>query len=171
MLRAREAVAHRQRRDQHFVDAELLEAPRGADDIDDRIDRADFMKMHVLGRRVMHLRLGSASTSKIAIARWLHGRGQRRRLDQRANLAEVTLGLRLRHLDIELERRDSAQSFAPRREPVACQRHRLERALEFAKIRAAIEHRADEHVAAEAGERVEISRFHRATLHSNRASI
>ncbi len=164
MLRAREAVAHRQRRDQHAVDAELLEAPRSADNINDRIDRADFVEVNVIGRRVVNLRLGLREHFEDCDRALADRRGQRRRVDQRANLAEVTLGLRLRHGDIELERRDSAESFAPRREPVAGQRHRLDRALEFAKIRAAIENGADDHVAAEAGERVEISRFHRATF-------
>ena len=45
--------------------------------------------------------------------------------------------------------------------PIACDRHRLDRALEFAKIGAAIEDRADDHVATQARERVEVSRFHR----------
>ncbi len=44
--------------DQQFADAQFLERPRGTDDIHNRIDRADFMKVHVLGRGVMHFRLG-----------------------------------------------------------------------------------------------------------------
>jgi len=66
----------------------------------------------------------------------------------------VTLGLRLAHLDVELERRDTAHNFAPRRETVTCERNRLDRPLELAEVRAAIQNCADDHVAAEAGERV-----------------
>ncbi len=58
MLRAREAGSHRQRRYQQLADAQLLERPGGSDHIHDRIDRADLVEVHVLGRGVMHLRLG-----------------------------------------------------------------------------------------------------------------
>src|SRR5271156_3374093 len=92
------------------------------------------------------------------------GRGERRPVDERANLAEMTMRLRLRNLDVKLECRNSAHGFAPGREPVSCDLHRLHCALEFSEIRTAIQNRADDHVATEAGERVEVSRFHRATF-------
>ena len=58
VLRARESVAHRQRRNQDLADAKLIESPCRADDIDDRIDGADFVKVNLVGRGVVNLGLG-----------------------------------------------------------------------------------------------------------------
>jgi hypothetical protein len=51
------AAPHVQRRRHHLVGAEPLHAVHGADDVDDRIERADFMEVHVLERRLMDLGL------------------------------------------------------------------------------------------------------------------
>ena len=117
--------------------------------------------MNVVDGGVVNFRLGPREHLEDRNRAMLHGGGQWRRVDQRANLAEVALGLRLRHGDVEFERRDAAQNLAPGREAITRERHRLDRALELVEIGAAVEDCADDHVATEAGERVEVSRFHR----------
>ncbi len=149
MLRAREAVAHRERRDHHVADAEMLEAPCRADNINNRIDRADFVKVNAVGRRVVNLRLGLREHFENRDRAIPDSRGELRCVNKLSNLTEMTLRLWLRHLDIEFERRNAAQNFAPRREPVACDRHRPDRAFELAKLRPAVEDCADNHIAAQ----------------------
>ena len=50
---AHRSAADVQRRRDHVVDAEPLERVHRADDVDDRVERADLVQMHPLDRRVV----------------------------------------------------------------------------------------------------------------------
>ena len=56
MIRIDRAVPNRNRGTGHSVDAEQLEPDRGRDDVDDRVDRPDLVKMYVFELRAVDLR-------------------------------------------------------------------------------------------------------------------
>jgi len=80
VARAGETGAHRERGDQQRRDVQLIDRPRRADDIDDRIDGADLMEVDGSRGGAMTLASASASASKIAIA--LRRRGRRSQSDR-----------------------------------------------------------------------------------------
>ena len=57
VLRVHGAAARIDGRDEDLLDFEIVEADRRADDIDDGIDGADLVEMHVLERHAVHLAL------------------------------------------------------------------------------------------------------------------
>jgi len=76
-------------------------------------------------------------------------RKRRSATDDFADVAEMALGLRRTHFDVELERRDSAEHPAPRAHAIAVKRQRGERRAQFFEAGAGVKHRAGDHVAAE----------------------
>ncbi len=58
MLRVHAPAAHIQRRAEKLLNAQLLEAGRGANNIHDRVDRADFVKVHLLDCHSVNERFG-----------------------------------------------------------------------------------------------------------------
>ena len=45
-------------RNERALDIEIIDADRGADNVNDRIDRADFMEVNFVGRFVVHFTFG-----------------------------------------------------------------------------------------------------------------
>ena len=77
--------------------SKLVERPRGADDVDDRIDRADLVEVDVVGGGVVDLGFGLGQHLEDRDRATLDAqRTALRAIDHRANLAEVALGLRRR---------------------------------------------------------------------------
>ena len=81
-------------------------------------------------------------------------------LDHRANLMQMPLGLRCGHLDLEFYRRDPAHRLAPRREPIAADREPRHGAFERREVGARVDQRADDHIAAQSRESIEIRGLH-----------
>ena len=66
-------------------------------------------------------------------------------------------------MDIKLHAGDAGIMFARDVEMIATEFQLLQLALQLARIRAEVNQRADEHVAADAAENVEVKRFHLST--------
>src|SRR5579885_2972087 len=161
MLRTDDAAARGQRRDQHFVHAELLESPCGGDYIDDRIHRADLVEVNLLGRGAMDPGFRLGERAEYRECAFLCVTGERRGArDDLADFAQMALRLTRGDLDLELEGGNSAQHLAPRTHAIAVKRQRGERAPQMIEVGARIEHRTGDHVAAETGKCVEKCRFH-----------
>jgi len=150
VLRADEAAPRRQRRDGHFVQFQPLVAPGGGDDVDNGIDRADLVEVDLFGGRTMDFRFGLGQRRENRHRAILNAGGKRRGTpDDLANLVEMAFGLPRGHLDLELQRRDAAYQLAPRGHAIAVERQRGERRAQLIEVRARIEHRARDHVAAD----------------------
>ncbi len=76
MIGAHPARADGDRARGDLVDPERVEASAGADDIDDCIDRANLMEVHVLDRHAVGLSLGGGQGGKDSERRVAHGRHQ-----------------------------------------------------------------------------------------------
>ena len=66
------ARADRDRGDHELVEAEMVDAGAHPDDVGDRVEGADLVEVHLVGRRAVHGRLGACRA-----ARRRHARGQR----------------------------------------------------------------------------------------------
>jgi hypothetical protein len=160
VARSREARAHRQRRDHQGADVQLIERPRRAHDVDDRIDRPDLVEMHVLARRAMDFGLGLRQCLKDRGRIASGARAQAGARDHREDFAQMALRLRLAHLDLELDRPDSADFLVAGRDAIAMQPEPAHRAIECARVRPRVDQRAHHHIAAQARKCVEICRLH-----------
>ncbi len=105
MLRTHEAAARRQRRNDHFLKLEPLETPGSGHDVDNRIDGADLVEVNLLGSRAMDFRLGLGQHAENRHRAVLDAGGKRRSArDDLTDVAQVALGLRRAHLNVELQR-------------------------------------------------------------------
>jgi hypothetical protein len=73
-------------RSENFFDAELLETGARTDNISDRIERADLMKMHLVRRKPMDAPFRFGNTRKDAARVRFDKRGQRAFLEESPNL-------------------------------------------------------------------------------------
>ena len=158
VLRLHRPAAQLQRREEHRADAEPLEARDRADDVRDRVERADFVEVDLLDRHVMDRRFGLAEPREDGDRALLHALRQARAEDHRADRLEAAVRVVrfVGRLDGHLQRADAAaqgllgaEPDQPGREQRQVGRERLER-------QPAVEQRAEDHVAAGAGEAIEI---------------
>ena len=70
------------------VGAEPLEPEHRADDVDDRVERADLVQVHLLDRHLVDRRLGLREPAEQADGARAGAAGQRRPFDQRGDLCE-----------------------------------------------------------------------------------
>ena len=67
-----------------------------ADDVDDRVERANFVQVNLLDRNLMDGGFGLAETMEQRLGARLRGRRQRRPLDQSVDLREAAMGVVMR---------------------------------------------------------------------------
>src|SRR5262249_29555043 len=70
-----------------------LQAEHRADDVDDRIERADLVEMDLLHGRVVDRRLGLRQPLEEGLRPIAPGRGQRRRIDEPVDLGQAPMGM------------------------------------------------------------------------------
>ena len=80
--RIHHAAADVQRRADDAIGAETIRARNRADDVDDRVERADLVQMNLLDRNLVNRRFGLAKAMKQLLGAGLRRRRQRRALDQ-----------------------------------------------------------------------------------------
>ena len=88
------AAAHIQRRAHDRVGRKPLEPEHRADDVDDRIERADLVQVHLLDGHLMDrgFRLGQSLEQRL---RTVAAAGDKRRaIDQREDLRQAAVGMR-----------------------------------------------------------------------------
>ncbi len=171
VLAVDETTSRRQRADKALLDRELIEAPTDPDDIDNRVDRANLMKVHALRLDTVNPRLGLGEyceDSQAALGRALRQPAAGSRLDQAANRrpdpVRVMDVLALRDQNVERGSTDSVDFDGFVDQPVAGDLECLERCAEALDAQPAtatgIEQSAHRHVAADPGSRVEVCDFH-----------
>ena len=84
-----------------------------ADDIHDRVQRADFMEMHLFHRHSVDARLDDGQPGKRGDGVRLHPHGQTRAFDQFAHVGQVAVLRILRRLDRYQCRADRAAHHLP----------------------------------------------------------
>ena len=93
MRRLHHAASDVDRRHDHVVHAQAVEGVHRADDVDDRVERADLVQVHFLDRHLMDRGFSHREPFKQRLCAVLPRRGQRRAVDERGDLRETTVGV------------------------------------------------------------------------------
>ena len=86
----------------HLIDPEEVEADCCGDDIDDRIDRSDFVKVNLLDCCAVHCRLGLGDFPKNRACQLTLSRGQLATVKNRLDIGQVPMGMLFRMLNLEM---------------------------------------------------------------------
>jgi len=146
------------------VRAEVVEAGGSANDVDDRVDRADLVKRDFVERDPMHLGLGLGEPAKHGSGQGFDPAVQARGHEQLVDRAVATIGLGGRDHYVEFGAADGSTPRALQLEREAREAERRHALLDDLKRHAEIDQRRDRHVAGDAAERVEIQNFPRASV-------
>ena len=91
-------------RRKHLLDAEIVEADGRTDDVDDGVHRADLVERYLCRRLAMNLSLRLSEQAENSARFFLHGFGERRfgeqRLDIRQRAMNMRMGLRFLRLSM-----------------------------------------------------------------------
>ena len=103
------AAARRDRAGLEAIDAQQVEPDRRADDVDDRVDRADFVKMDLGQVDAVDPRLGLAQLEEDPLGQvFLPGR-QDALVDDRLDVVPVAMGVLVRGVDLGVGRPEAAR--------------------------------------------------------------
>ena len=152
--------AHPTRSDGDRVRGDLLDPQRvqpgaGADDVDDRVDRADLMEMHVLDRLAVGLRLGRGEGGKDGERRVADGRRQGRSSSKSTNGPPVARWLLVGSLDDHSRAANRAAAGWLRRDTDALDPKPRDGVPDRSQGNAGIDQGAKDHVSAGARKRIE----------------
>ncbi len=150
-----------------FVHTEQREADRGGRDIDDGVDRADFVKVNLLGSRAMHGRFGfghGGEDAKCEIALVI---GQHfRAVDDLLDISQVAVSVLFRVFDAEMLRAEAASQNFFHVERDTGQLERVDSRFDRGEIDARIDECRHGHVAADSRSTVQIRNSHEVILWS-----
>ena len=158
-----------QRRADDPVGAGPLHREHRADDVDDGVEGAHLVQVDLLHRHLMNRRLGFPEPLKHRLRLIAPFRRQRRAVDHREDLWQMTMRVRLRGrvqgswfrvqgplVDAELGRRDAgAENLLGAQFDIA-ERQAAQRALQVIERQAGVEQRAERHVARDPRKTVEV---------------
>lgn len=153
--------AGRHRARHNKVRREQIESDRRPHDIDDRIDRPDFVKADGLDALPVHSRLGFGDSAEDAAGKLLLcGSESGRRVDDRQDVAQVPVRVLLGvpHADVR-----SAESLLQNRlhfNRNARQTERVDRLADGVERDSGVDQRRECHVAADAGRAIEVGDAH-----------
>ncbi len=137
-----------------------MQARDGTHNIGNGIHRADFVKMNLLGRGVVHARLRHCQTLKHLQRLLLDFTGQLRRVDDRRNMMQVAM-LVLRRKTHRHAGGGNVPAFDfCRAQLQAGQLQRRGGLLQIVKWNTGVNQRAQNHVAAGAGDAIKVSKRH-----------
>ncbi len=160
MRRGHAAVADGDRAAVHVIDPEFGQAPYRSDDVDDRVNGAHFVQVHLFRRDTVDRALHFGECGERGERASAHGSRKRRALDDPTDLLEMaTVGLR-RDPEIHLRARDARPLDA-----LDAHRHAVEakpgrQRTEPIGIEAGVHQRPEHHVARDAAEWVEDRDLH-----------
>ena len=158
-----EAARQRQRRAHHALHAEQLEAGEHAHDVDDRVDAAQLVQVDAVAGGAVDGGLDLPEALEDGAGAALDGSRDRARLQQGGNFRQMTFGGVIGDPDLDLQRADAGLL------------HRLRAQLEAGQMQvgqplpqlrlgdAGRKQRAEQHVAADAGDAVDVGDGHRAS--------
>jgi hypothetical protein len=162
VLRLDRAAPERDRTRRDARDAEPVQRDRGAREIDDRVDRADLVKVHLRDRRPVHARLRARERLEARERALAHRVGELRALEHADDLAigaavvvTVSMATRSGHAHIDVQRGEDPAPHAPHDEAVV-EAEAGEIRLELFAREARVEQRAEQHVPGHPGEDVEV---------------
>ena len=164
-----EAASHPQGGGKNPFDAQIVKAEYCSHDIDDRVDRAHFVKMDLLHRHAVHFGLRRPQPLEHETGFVLHGIGKVRRADQFQDVRQAAMMMPARQVDIDMGCLDAA--FVGRAD-LQFKSINVDPGDSVAQRRcrhAGVDQRAQKHVAAQPGKRVQISCLQ--ILHLNRLMI
>ncbi len=146
--------AERHGRAVHVVESERHEASAHADDVGDRVERADLVEVNVVDGRAVYGGFGLGQSSEHQHGTVAHGHlepGQ-----QRLDVGEATVVGGLADLDMHLRRRERAALHPLRRHLDRQPRvERIDRSSHVVEVDTGIDEAAEQHVAAHTGGRVD----------------
>ena len=137
-----------------------IEADRRADDVGNRIDGPDFVKMHFLDRRAVDLRLGLGQLAEDPRGQFALPRRERAAVDHRRDVVQMAMLVLRLVLDGDLRRAKAALLHFAGHEPAARQAQRIDAGLDRGQVGAGIDERAERHVAADSAGTIEIGNSH-----------
>src|SRR5690606_13662321 len=149
-------VRPRQRRAGQPLDAQLVQPGRRAGHVYQRIDRADLVEVHVLDRDAVHPRLGFGQRGDDSPRPLADGLGQPRSLDNGVEVGGVAQRLRARRVDGDVRGAQAVLADAPRLDGDAGYPQRIDGGLQALQRPPGVQQRAEQHVAADAGEAVKV---------------
>ena len=88
MRRSNASAAHIERRGNDAIDAQRLERVHRPNDVDNRVERADFVKVNTLDGRTVNGGLCLRQSVEQSLRSLLPSRGERRTVNQTRNLRE-----------------------------------------------------------------------------------
>jgi hypothetical protein len=161
------ATAHVHRRRDDVVDAEELERVHGGHDVDDRVEGANLVQVHLLERHLVDRGLGLGEPAKerhgpLASAH-RKGRPANQFLDAGKVAMRVARGIGLgrgRH-DADLHRRHARSENAIRLDADALLQPKApNRAIQLVDRHAGVNERSEQHVAGGAGKTIDVQHHH-----------
>ena len=159
------ATAHGKRRAGDRFDTQEIEGDTRTRDVEDRIDRADFVEVYLLDRRAVHACFGLRQAFVDAPRSRFLMRSQIARIEDGEHVVEMTPVFRRAiafaiDYEVDVRRRDVPPRGALAFERPETNRNRAQRRLEGGPIDAGIEQCAQDHIAARATDRLEIRDSH-----------
>ncbi len=89
--RLHHAASDVDRRHDHAIHAQAVEGVHGADDVDDRVERADLVQVHLLDRHLMNRGFSDREPLEERLCAVLPRRGQCRAVDERGDLRQAAV--------------------------------------------------------------------------------
>ena len=142
------------------VHAENFERPRGAQDVHDRVDRADLVEVHLLQGDAVRFRFGLSQDLERAERPAEHAIGETPRLQHAPDFGEVAVRLRLARFHFELERLEPVPLHPRFAQGESVERERFQLTVDLRERRAERDERSQDHVAGGSGHAVEIDDAH-----------
>ncbi len=162
MRRLDPAATGRQRAGLEPVHAQQVQPDRRAGDVDDRVDRADLVKMDLGQLDPVDLGLGLAQLEEDPPGEVLLPRGQDALVEDRLDVVPVAMGVLMGGDDLGVGRPETAALHGLERQ-LTGQAQAGHRLLDRPAIDTGIDQRRQRHVARDAAEAVEVSDSHALT--------
>jgi hypothetical protein len=159
------AAARRNGAGNDFVGPQKIKPNRRGDDVNDRIDRSDFVEVNLVDRRAMHFGFGGRNGFEDSPGEiLLPGRKRVGELNDCIDIGQMPMRVLFGMFDREVNRPKTAAHHRLRYEFDSRQAQGIDGGTKRAGIDASINQRRDGHIAADAGRTVEIREAHSVSL-------
>ncbi len=154
------AAADVNRRTDKSIDLQRVETDRSANNVDNRIKRAHFMKVNMIHGLIVYTCFCFSKTREDLHGALLHRVVQSRRFDDLFDIGKVAMFVLVRGLDARVGRTQSRSINRFEVEVKTFDRQQRELFAQVARLDTRGNHRAENHVAARSGETIEIQSLH-----------
>ena len=154
------------------INAQQVEPDRDADDVHDRIDRPDLVKVDFLNRRAMHFGLSLGDGHEDRLRAELLRFGQTVGcVDQRRDVAQMPMSVLLGMLDLNVSGAKAAAHDGRCLERDALESQRFDPRLNGFRIHSGIDQRRQRHVPSNPGRAIQISNSHSASFEQSQVCL